>query len=75
MLAMMSCSRDGKAEAHGNHAHPEREDERHRLSLGGLMHEINNPLNYTLAAVSFAKQFRISWVPKCRRSSLISRRG
>jgi signal transduction histidine kinase len=24
----------------------------------GLMHEINNPLNYTLAAVSFAKQFQ-----------------
>lgn len=26
----------------------------------GLLHEINNPLNYTLTAVSFAKQFRSS---------------
>ncbi len=29
----------------------------------GLMHEINNPLNYTLAAVSFAKQFRSQLSP------------
>jgi len=30
----------------------------------GLMHEINNPLNYTLAAVSFAKQFRAQLGPE-----------
>ncbi len=30
----------------------------------GLMHEINNPLNYTLAAVSFAKQFRSQLNPE-----------
>lgn len=30
----------------------------------GLLHEINNPLNYTLTAVSFAKQFKSSLSPE-----------
>ncbi len=30
----------------------------------GLLHEINNPLNYTLTAISFAKQFKDSLGPE-----------
>jgi signal transduction histidine kinase len=32
----------------------------------GLLHEINNPLNYTLTAISFAKQFRSALGPEMK---------
>ncbi len=32
----------------------------------GLLHEINNPLNYTMTAISFAKQFESSLGPEVR---------